>query len=52
MKKTYIQPSMIEVKIDNVVLMSGSPDPKFSPNEETNTMGSRFFDYDDDDEDF
>lgn len=43
MKKTYIQPSTMEVKISTLGLLmaSGDPTPKFDPTEETDVMESR-----------
>ena len=41
MKKTYLQPSTKEVRVQIANLLSGSPDPKFDPNSITNTMESR-----------
>ena len=44
MKKTYIQPSIEEVKIENMNLLSGSPDVGFNPNQPTDEMDSRVLD--------
>ena len=41
MKKTYLQPSTQEVRVQMANLLNGSPDPNFDPNSSTNTMDSR-----------
>ena len=43
MKKTYMQPSTVEVRIATIemIAVSGEPKPTFSPNEETADMESR-----------
>ncbi len=41
MKKTYLQPSTKEVRVQIANLLNGSPDPKFDPSSITNTMDSR-----------
>ena len=43
MKKTYMQPSTVEVKIEtlSMIAASGEANPLFSPEEETPTMDSR-----------
>lgn len=43
MKKTYMQPSTVEVKIEtlSMIAASGEANPLFSPEEETTTMDSR-----------
>ena len=45
MKKTYMQPSTVEVKIATLSMIAASGDaaPLFNPNEETTTMDSRRF---------
>ena len=55
MKKTYMQPSTVEVRISTIemIAVSGEPQPTFNPNEETSEMdSSRSFSlWDDDEED-
>ena len=43
MKKTYMQPSTVEVKIEtqSMIAASGDAAPLFNPEEETTTMESR-----------
>jgi len=43
MKKTYMQPSTVEVKIEtlSMIAASGEANPKFVPDQETTTMDSR-----------
>ena len=43
MKKTYMQPSTVEVRIATIemIAVSGEPKPTFSPNEETADKESR-----------
>lgn len=41
MKKTYLQPSTQEVRVQMANLLNGSPDVMFNPTQTTTTMDSR-----------